>query len=171
MSNETTAIRSANPLTILLTHKLVIFVLRIFLGVMFLYSALHKVQHPEQFAAAVRAYQILPVALSNLFALAVGWSELVAGLMLIVGVFTRQAAAAALMLLVLFIAAIATLMIRGLVVDCGCFSSEGGSTTGAGLIVRNSFLAVATLMVMRFDRGFLSLSRWLPRPAEPPHSQ
>ena len=43
MTVEETTIRSTNPLTILLTNKVFIFALRIFLGVVFLYSSIYKI--------------------------------------------------------------------------------------------------------------------------------
>jgi len=161
MANNATTVRSTNPLTILLTNKAFILVLRVFLGAMFVISSADKVLHPDRFAIAIRAYELLPVGLTNLFALVVAWSELVAGVMLVFGVLTRKAAAAILILLVMFTIAIITTMVRGLVVDCGCFSNEGGSQTGAMLVVRNLFLIVMTLMIIRFDGGFLGLSRFL----------
>lgn len=160
---EPTTIRSTNPLTILLTNKLFIFALRVFLGGLFLYSSFHKIQSPEGFAIAIRAYKILPVELSNLFALLVAWSEAVAGVMLILGVMTKKAAGAILILLVMFTVAILATVVRGIAVDCGCFSSEGGHQTDLPLVLRNLFLIAAALMVMLFDGGFLRLSAALGR--------
>jgi hypothetical protein len=77
--------------------------------------------------------------------------------MLILGVMTRQAAGAVLLLLVMFVAALGTTIVRGIVVDCGCFSDKGGQETGVGLLVRNLFLITAAAMTMRFDRGTWSL--------------
>jgi hypothetical protein len=62
-------------------------------------------------------------------------------------------------MLVVFTVAIATTMVRGIVVDCGCFSNKGGSQTEYPLVIRNLFLIAASIIVMRFDRGFLSLSK------------
>ncbi len=158
MTTETTKIRSSNPLTLLLTSKFFIFVLRLFLGGLFLYSSLQKVQHPDQFAVAVRAYKMLPLGLTSLFALAIAWGEAVAGILLIVGLFTRQAAGAVFLLLASFTIAIVSTQVRGMVVDCGCFSNEGGHGADYTLVVRNLFLLTAAAMVMLFDRGFLALS-------------
>lgn len=134
-------------------------VLRLIVGATFLYAAYDKVLHPDQFAVAVRTYQILPVSLTNLFALVLAWAELVAGLLLIAGVFTRQAAGAVLMMLFMFIVALSVVMFRGMVIDCGCFSTEGGTQVDTLLIVRNVLLMAACVLIMRFDRGALSLPR------------
>ena len=100
----------------------------------------------------------MPVSLSNLFGLLVSWSEAVAGSLLILGLFTRKAASTIAILLVMFTAAISTVLIKGLVIDCGCFKSEGGSSTGPMLIVRNVFLLAGAFIVMRYDEGFMGLS-------------
>lgn len=150
--------RSGNPLTILLTNKLFIFVLRIFLGGLFLYSSLHKIQDPGAFAFAIRGYKMLPIEITNLFAIFIAWSEAVAATMLILGVMTRKAAGAVLILLVIFTIAIATTVVRGIAVDCGCFSAGSNHTTDYTLVIRNLFLICAALMVMLFDGGFWSLS-------------
>jgi uncharacterized membrane protein YphA (DoxX/SURF4 family) len=161
MTDNTTIVRSTNPLTVLLTNKAFILVLRVLLGAMFVFSSADKVLHPDRFAIAIRAYELLPVGLTNIFALVVAWTELIAGIMLIFGVLTRKAAAAIFVLLVMFTIAILTTMIRGFAIDCGCFSNEGGSQTGITLIVRNLFLIAISLMIIRFDGGFLGLSRYL----------
>lgn len=153
-----TTVRSTNPLTILLTHRLFVFVLRIFLGVMFVYSSLHKIHDPGAFAFAIRGYQMLPVGVTNLFALFIAWGEVLAGVMLIFGVMTRKAAAAVFLMLVMFTIAITITVVRGLAVDCGCFSAEGNHATDYTLVIRNLFLISAALMVMLFDGGLWSFS-------------
>jgi len=141
----------------ILTGRGLNLVLRLFLGGMFVYAAWSKVIEPAGFAMSVRGYKIIPFALSNLFALGVSWTELVAGAMLILGVFTRKAAGAIAILLVMFIVAISMVIARGMAVDCGCFGSEGGSSTSWILIVRNVALLAAAYLIMRYSDGFLSL--------------
>ena len=158
MVSESTGARTRNPLTILLTHKFFVLFLRMVLGALFVYSSLHKIQSADQFGIAVRAYKLLPVGVSNIFALSVAWTEAVAGILLILGVMTKKAAGAIFILLVLFTAAIATTLVRGLVIDCGCFSNEGGDQTNVVLVVRNLFLIAGAAIVMLFDRGSLSFS-------------
>jgi uncharacterized membrane protein YphA (DoxX/SURF4 family) len=163
MNANTTTSERPNTLTAILTGRTFILFLRLLLGTVFVYSSADKVLDPARFAVAVRGYEILPVELTNLFALALAWSELLAGVMLILGVYTRQAAAAILLLLVAFVVAIVTTIVRGMIIDCGCFTNEGGTQTGYRLVVRNIFLIAASLMVLRFDRGFAGLSRFMSR--------
>jgi uncharacterized membrane protein YphA (DoxX/SURF4 family) len=146
----------------LLKRKEVILLLRLIVGVTFVYASYDKVLHPHAFAIAVRGYQIVPVNLSNLFALAVAWAEFVAGILLIVGLFTRQAAGAVFLLLGMFVVALVIVVVKGMVIDCGCFSSEGGSQTGPFLIGRNVLLLAVCVVIMKYDRGTFSLSRLVP---------
>jgi len=145
-----------------LKRKEVILLLRLIVGVTFVYSSYDKVLHPHAFAIAVRGYQIIPVSLSNLFTLAVAWAQLISGILLIVGLFTRQAAGAVFLLLGMFVVALVTVAVKGMVIDCGCFSSEGGSQTGPILIVRNVFFMAACVVIARYDRGEFSLQRLIP---------
>lgn len=141
----------------LLARRELNLVLRLFLGGMFIYAAWDKVLNPYGFAVSIRAYKIIPFALSNLAALAIAWSELVAGVMLVLGILPRKAAGAVFLLLLVFIVAIATTVVRGMVIDCGCFGAEGGASTSWLLIVRNLALLAAAAIVMRYNDGFLSL--------------
>lgn len=166
-TNSTTTPRTSNPFTAFLTGRTSVLFLRVLLGVVFIYSSADKVIDPARFAVAVRGYELLPPQLTNLFALVLAWAELLAGVMLVLGVYTRKAAAAVLLLLVIFVVAIATTIVRGMIIDCGCFSNEGGAKTGYWLIARNIFLIAVSLVVMRFDSGFVALSRFLSRKTAP----
>ena len=144
----------------ILTGRPLNLLLRLGIGGLFIYAAVEKVLHPAAFAIAVRGYKIIPFAYSNLFAIMMSWSELFAATALILGIFTRKAAGAVFILVATFIAAISTVMIRGMVIDCGCFGEDGSSTSWL-LIVRNVFLLAGTYLVIRYNDGWLTL---YPRP-------
>jgi putative oxidoreductase len=139
-----------------LAHRGLNLALRFIIGGMFAYAAFDKVLNPAAFAMAVRGYKLIPFSISNLFAIAVSWSELFAAVMLILGILTRKAAGAVFILLIVFIAAISAVMVRGMVIDCGCFG-EGGSHTSWLLLVRNAFLLIGAFLIIRYNDGWLSL--------------
>lgn len=141
----------------ILTGRGLNLVLRVLLGGLFVFASWHKVIEPLAFAMSVRGYKMIPFAYSNVFALVVSWSELIAGVMLILGIFTRKAAGAVAILLVMFIVAITMVVVRGMTVDCGCFSSEGGASATWLLIVRNVALLASSYLIMRYNDGYLSL--------------
>jgi putative oxidoreductase len=139
-----------------LAHRGLNLALRFIIGGMFAYAAFDKVLNPAAFAMAVRGYKLIPFSISNLFAIAVSWSELFAAVMLILGILTRKAAGAVFILLIVFIAAISAVMVRGMVIDCGCFG-EGGSETTWLLLVRNALLLFGAFLIIRYNDGWLSL--------------
>lgn len=140
----------------ILRSRLLHLALRLVIGGMFLYAAFPKVLNPATFAIAVRGYKIVPFSLSNLAAIAMSWGELIAAGMLVLGILTRKAAAAIFILLAVFIAAIATALLRGMVVDCGCFG-EGSSATSWMLVVRNILLLAGTWIIIRYNDGSWSV--------------
>ncbi len=94
--------------------------LEIILGGLFIYAGDLKLLHPDDFAEAVLAYQLLPVALVGTAAAVLSWLEVAAGLMLVLGLKRRSCLlilgwlAGAFLLVMLITAA------RGLKIDCGC---------------------------------------------------
>jgi uncharacterized membrane protein YphA (DoxX/SURF4 family) len=99
---------------------------------MFVYASLDKIADPAGFARIVYQWQILGPVPSNLVAVTLPWVELIAGLLLIVGVWKRDAAAVVAVMLVVFIVAAVVVLARGIDVDnCGCTSVAATSTAPA----------------------------------------
>jgi len=98
-------------------------------GVIFMAGAL-KVTTPYKAAAAMRAYELLPINVANIFGYALPWFEVCLGALLILGVAIRLSAIFAGFLMVVFILAISSAWARGLSIDCGCFG--GGGQVAAG---------------------------------------
>ena len=66
-------------------------------------------------------YRLVPGAFLNLMGLVMPWLELLTGLALILGIWTRTSAALIGALLLVFLAAISINLARGNAIDCGCF--------------------------------------------------
>jgi len=113
---------------------------RIAVGAVFVYASIDKLAHPALFAKDIANYRILPYALVNLFAVILPWTELIVGLCLVLGLFGDAAAAIIGALLLVFIAASAAAIARGLDISCGCFSTTGGTKAGWEVIIRNALL-------------------------------
>ena len=98
-------------------------VLRLLLGAFFVYASLDKIASPAGFARIVYQWQVAGPVPSNLVAVTLPWVELVAGLLLIVGVWRREAALVVALMLVVFLGAAASVLARGIdVQNCGCVS-------------------------------------------------
>jgi len=132
------------------------------LGAVFVYASIEKIAQPRDFARIVYHYQLIgPSARlgyvpANLLAVALPWTEALAGVLLIAGVWRREAAAVAAMLLLTFLAAVGWALFQGIdVQNCGCFTVDGtGRRAGLGLLLADAaMLAVAGLLAAaRVDR-------------------
>jgi len=105
-------------------------VCRLALGGVFIYASLSKLADPAGFAVDVARYRVLPLALVNLAALVLPWMELLAGGLLIVGWLSRSSGLVLTVVSMVFLAAMASAMARGLDIECGCFSVAGGGKVG-----------------------------------------
>jgi putative oxidoreductase len=131
--------------------------LRVLLGAFFVYASLDKIASPAGFAKAIYLWQVGGPVPSNLVAVTLPWVELLAGLLLLLGVWRHEAALVIALLLVIFLGAAASVLARGIdVQNCGCFSvakeaAETGWlpawTKGVGwfLVVRNLLLLAVAL--------------------------
>lgn len=95
--------------------------IRIALGLIFIYAAIPKILNPNEFSDAVNNYRILPYFLVNIVAICLPWVELLFGVFLVIGIRLKAASFGVLLLMVLFIIAIASAWIRGININCGCF--------------------------------------------------
>lgn len=116
--------------------RFVFSILGLGLGGVFVYAGIQKYQAPYEFAEAILAYRLLPVALVGLVAATLPWLEIVSGFSLILGflpggrrfsnpipmgaLLRRSALLLILAQSLLFIAVLLITMVRGLKIDCGC---------------------------------------------------
>jgi uncharacterized membrane protein YphA (DoxX/SURF4 family) len=128
---------------------------RLGLAVAFLWAASTKVGDLAGSARAVNAYQLMSYDAAKIVGAIQPFLELALGLLLLVGVAVRLGAAIGAVLMVIFIAGIASAWARGLQIDCGCFSK--GGELGAGQvptygweILRDlGFLAMAGILLVK----------------------
>ncbi len=91
------------------------------LAAVFIYAGIDKLRDPLQFADSIAAFAILPAVFINLLALGLPPFEIACGLLLL-GPRTRRVGALAVAVIsVMFFTALASALLRGLTLDCGCF--------------------------------------------------
>ena len=143
----------------ILIDKRVVLILRLVLGITFVYASLDKIAHPDQFAKIIYNYKILPGFLINVFAVTLPWVELLAGLFLILGIFTESASLLISFLLVIFLFAISVNVLRGVDLNCGCFSTDpAGKKEGISLLFKDFLFLFMGFMVFFFNKGFATIS-------------
>jgi uncharacterized membrane protein YphA (DoxX/SURF4 family) len=147
-----------------LRHPALHLLLRLGIGGYFLYACADKILDPAAFARIVYQWQAAGPVLSNVVAVLLPWVELVAGLLLVAGIWKREAAAATGLMLSIFIVAATSVLLRGIdVQNCGCTSTSADAVRhwweGVGwfLLTRNSvMLAGCTLLATVDPRPFRS---------------
>ena len=140
-------------------------VLRLGLAVVALAAGFPKITDIPGSVRAVRAYEILPEALVPTMAIVLPMVEIILGVLLVLGLFTRFATVAFGALMVVFILGIGSAWARGLTIDCGCFGGGGAidpdQTQYPLEILRDlAFLAAAVVLAWR-PRSRLSLDQTL----------
>jgi putative oxidoreductase len=121
---------------------------RIALGGVFLCAGIVKIGSPASFAGSIAAYQILPWFWNYLAAAILPWMEAICGVLLITGWRARGAAALVTLMLLVFMAALASTIVRGLDIDCGCFRLKGTKTSAWTALGRDALLLVCSLTVL-----------------------
>lgn len=109
-------------------------------------SAFGKIADPAGFAESVAAYRILPNVLVNPFAMVLPWVEVFVGLSLINRISVSGSALLAIVLSFVFLVAVISAMVRGLDIECGCFT-VAKSKVGWELIARDLILLGMSLVL------------------------
>ncbi|MFI5346696.1 MAG: MauE/DoxX family redox-associated membrane protein [Elusimicrobiota bacterium] len=137
---------------------------RVFVGAVLVYAGASKAAAPaEEFALIIDAYNLVPPSISLPMAGLLPWLEMLVGWALILGVEARAASAAAGAMTALFLAAIGSVIARGIPIpNCGCFG-EGMHFTPAHAFLFDSLLATLCWIVFTAEPDPLSLDSWSQR--------
>lgn len=143
-------------------HAWIALVVRLYLGGIFLFACLHKIAHPASFAVDVATYQLLPTGLVNLFALILPWVELIAAILLIVGVRVKAASLLILAMMIAFTVALGWALHLRLDMSCGCFASQGAAQDPISwrTLVRDTAWLLMSVYVLTFDRCPIGVERF-----------
>ena len=136
---------------------------RLVLGGVLLVAGLLKYQHLDKSQMAVRAYELLPIALANFLGIVLPYLEIAVGILLIIGAAVRVSAVISGLLMFAFSIGIAQAWARGLSIDCGCFGGGGlvapGTANYLPELVRDAGLALMAFYLFRFPQSKFGLDR------------
>jgi uncharacterized membrane protein YphA (DoxX/SURF4 family) len=94
---------------------------RIVLGGVFLVSGLAKISDQVRFLLTLRAFRFFPDPLVPFAAIVLPWLEFFLGLFVLAGLFLGTSALMIAALNLIFSAALLSVVVRGIEIDCGCF--------------------------------------------------
>ena len=133
-------------------------ILHLLLGGIFVYASIGKILYPHAFMTAIRNYRILPEFLVSITAFVLPWMELLFGILLILNIYPRLSATILSLMLIVFIGAISSTLIRGINIECGCFlqkmMNKGYTppTNGFLLIIRDILLLFPGIIITFFKK-------------------
>jgi putative oxidoreductase len=104
----------------------IVWAARIVVAVTFVVAAIPKVDDLLGFAEDIRAYQVFPVWSTHMLAALVPMIELVGAAAIVSGRdrWVRASGVVLAVLTVAFVALIASVIVRGIDLDCGCFGKQ-----------------------------------------------
>jgi uncharacterized membrane protein YphA (DoxX/SURF4 family) len=143
-------------------------ILRLILGGIFLASAVVKIwnvqvshAHAIQFshvpdlaifARDVTSYHVPPRELANLVAITLPWIELLAGGLLVCGIWKQASALVITALMIVFLAAIGWAVAHGYDIRCGCFGTVDARRVGFTALAQDTaLLAIAMWLAWRSE--------------------
>ncbi|MEI6279365.1 MAG: MauE/DoxX family redox-associated membrane protein [Verrucomicrobiae bacterium] len=94
------------------------------LGGVFLYAGVIKAGGSEEFALALVPFTILPEFWIRPFAVALAWTEVAAGVLILLPRIHRIGSGLILMLSFLFIGVLVWALANDIIVSCGCFGND-----------------------------------------------
>lgn len=105
----------------LLTHPWLAFAFRLYIGGLFVYAAMYKINYVAEFSNTIASYQLVPYWAVNGLAVTMPWTEIICGALLILGVRVRSVCCIVNALLAVFTVAIFINLLTGATISCGCF--------------------------------------------------
>jgi len=125
---------------IILRDGLASFVIRVILGLIFVFAGSAKALDARSFLLTVQQLDLFSAPAILPISVVVIACEICLGLALLVGFQTRKAAGLLATLLLSFVAVISFAIVNGKAVDCGCFGSMTSEQLGLGIILRDILL-------------------------------
>jgi uncharacterized membrane protein YphA (DoxX/SURF4 family) len=102
--------------------RIAVIALRVVLGAIFMYAGYVKLEQPWQlFAAGIAEYEIVPLWAATFLARTLPAFELLLGLLLIIGRWTRTSTTIVSALLIVFFSLMVRAFAQGKDISCGCF--------------------------------------------------
>ena len=123
--------------------------LRLTFGGLLIAACVDKIIHPLEFAQAVENYQVFGERFARWVAVWLPYLELIVGIFLILGIWYDAAVILNFIMMAVFFIAITQAYVRGLDINCGCFSADGGTKIDLPKLSYNFLLLAGSFILMQ----------------------
>jgi uncharacterized membrane protein YphA (DoxX/SURF4 family) len=139
---------------------------RVLLAAVLGYAGVVKIADLAEAGRTVALYRIVPDDYAQLVGGMVPFVEVALAVLLVAGLAVRGAAVATAALFAVYVAAIVSVWVRGLSIDCGCFGAGAAVGDGAARgyaidIARDVLLLAAAAVLIRRPRSRYALDHWI----------
>ncbi len=139
---------------------------RVFLGLMLLWSGVIKALDTEVFGALIMRYRIIPDILVPYPAIVIPYLEIVLGLFIVAGYKIRAAASISVLMMIFYAFALSVNLVRGETFDCGCLHLDMigpglDERIGIHLVVRNVILSLLFILLYHAKNHVRSVEQYL----------
>ena len=134
---------------------------RLLIGILFIVSGLTKLFALDRFIITVYQFKLIPEFIIPYFAFTLPIIEYLLGFSLLLGMFIRQAAQGLQFLVVTFILAIIINLIRGNIVECGCFGNFIVEHISISILLRDFLLLSLSIFISRQNEHIFALQNYI----------
>jgi len=136
-------------------------IIRLFIGGVFIITGISKIIDPVLFAKEISHYRILPDFSINILSIILPWLELVVGILFVFGIRVKANILLLAGMLLMFNFAVAIAWMKGLNINCGCFSNIAQETVGIGKLSENFAMFTALAFMFFFPDNRFSFEIFL----------
>lgn len=116
--------RGSEEVSRFLSNEYNVLTARIFLGMILIVVSIDKIADPLAFAKSISDYRLVTGPSAIVLATVLPWMELLTGMAILFGLFLRGSSLLAGAILSIFSLAVVTALVRGLDINCGCFTQD-----------------------------------------------
>jgi putative oxidoreductase len=138
-----------------------VLLIRVLLGALLLIAGVLKIGHPAELAASIAGFRLLPPAIVGPLAVALPYVEVLLGVYLVAGLFTRLVAVVVALQFLIYAGAIASAVLRHISASCGCFGPGDKATADWPHVLLDLALAAVGAFIAHGAPGALAVDRRL----------
>lgn len=141
--------------------KNITLIVRLLIGILFIVSGFTKLFALDRFVIAVYQFKLIPEIIIPYFALTLPIVEYLLGIILLLGMFIRQAVRLLQFLIITFVFAIIINLVRGNIVECGCFGDFIVEHIGFSILLRDFLLLGLLIFISKQNDFIFALQNYL----------